>query len=83
MGATTVAALTTRPWNDLRLRPPGLKTPTEEILTVEVLSPSNDGKILVEIDEAVSGAVAIPGSFPPIKKKIRNTQTDHLYIYYT
>lgn len=62
LGATTVAALTTRLRKDLWVRPPGFSgRPADEILTVEGLSPSNDGKLLVEI----AGAVAITCNSSP------------------
>lgn len=55
LGATTVAALTTRPRKDFWVTtPPFVKGPKEEILRVEGRSPSNDGKLLVEIEEALS-----------------------------
>ena len=61
LGATAVAALTTKPRKDLWLKPP----PTEANLTFEVLRPSNDEKPLAGTltDDAVSCDVAIPVHF--------------------
>lgn len=81
----TVAALTTRPRKDLRLRPPCLKGANEETLTFEDFSPSNEGnKFLADTDDAVNWVVAItesnPNFFNPNKKKFRLISTSIIHI---
>lgn len=76
MGVTTVAALTTRLRKDLWVRPPAFNgRPIDEILTVEGLSPSNDGKLLVEIVGAVAISCNNIAKNAPISRLIEKIKT--------
>lgn len=56
LGATTVAALTTKPLKDLLVKAPGFNVPKEENFTADSLSPCNEAKFLADAvtDDAVS-----------------------------